>query len=68
VTGGFFGSTGQHNAFACNRTAGCTMDSLREDYDMKRDGRMDKAMTAGCENMGSFRALQNALQSAPARR
>jgi hypothetical protein len=67
VTAGLVVSTG-HNAFACNRTAGCVMDSLHEDYDMKRDGRMDKAMIAGRANVEAFRALQGAQQAYSAKK
>lgn len=45
---------------ACNKTAGCTMDAIQEDYKMKRDGRMDKAMVEGRANVDAFRALQAA--------
>lgn len=61
VTAGLVVPTG-HNAFACNKTAGCVMDSLHEDYDMKRNGQMDKAMIAGRKNVEAFRALQAAQQ------
>ena len=47
-------------AFACTKTNGCVMDIFRDDYDMKRDGRMDKAMQAGQDNMEAFRKLCDA--------
>jgi hypothetical protein len=62
ATAGLFGFLGQNDAFACNRTAGCAMDSFLEDYEMKRNGQMDKAMQAGRENIEAFRALQAAQQ------
>jgi hypothetical protein len=65
VTAGLFGSPGQNDAFACNRTAGCAMDVLLEDDGMMRDGRMDEAMKAGRENMEAFRALQAGQQKGP---
>lgn len=55
-------------ALACNKTAGCVMDSLHEDDDMKRDGRMDRAIVAGRDNVEAFRALQAAQQNNPARK
>ena len=58
ATAGLLGSAGQNDAFACNKTGGCAMDVLHEDYDMRRDGRMDKAMKAGQDNVEAFRALQ----------
>lgn len=61
-------SSGHDAAFACNRTAGCAMDVLLEDYQMKRDGRMDEAMRAGRANIEAFRALQAAQQNSPASR
>lgn len=66
LVAGLFGAFGRNDAFACNRTAGCVMDSLLEDYAMKRDGRMDKAMTAGRDNIEAFRAMQAAQQKGPA--
>ncbi|HEY5795861.1 MAG TPA: hypothetical protein VIU82_12670 [Bosea sp. (in: a-proteobacteria)] len=51
-------SLGGKPAFACNRTAGCVMDSLQEDYGMMHDGRMEKAMKAGRDNVEAFRRLQ----------
>jgi hypothetical protein len=48
------------HAVACNKTAGCTMDSIYEDYKMRRDGRMDRAMFEGRANVEAFRALQAA--------
>lgn len=59
-------SLGGRPAFACNRTAGCVMDSLQEDYGMMRDGRMDEAMKAGRENVEAFRALQAGQRMLPA--
>jgi hypothetical protein len=64
---GLLGAGGQNNAFACNRTAGCAMDVLHEDYDMKHDGRMDQAIEAGRENVEAFRALQAAPQKGAVR-
>lgn len=57
-------SSGQNVAFACNRTAGCAMDVLLEDYEMKRNGKMDEAMRAGRENVKAFRELQAAEERA----
>lgn len=61
-------SSGHGAAFACNRIAGCTMDVFREDYEMKRDGRMDEAIQAGRENVQAFRAPQPAQQKGNARK
>jgi hypothetical protein len=57
-------SSGQNVAFACNRTAGCTTDVQLEDYQMKRDGRMDEALRAGRDNAEAFRKLQAAEERA----
>jgi hypothetical protein len=61
-------AAGRNGAQACNRTAGCAMDSFREDYDMKHDGRMDEAMKAGRENMEAFRAMQAGQQKGSAKK
>lgn len=55
---GLLGFAGQNDALACNKTGGCIMDVIHEDYDMRRDGRMDKAIKAGQDNIEAFRALQ----------
>lgn len=68
VTVMFGVSASRNTVFACSKTTGCIMESLREDYDMKHDGRMDKAMAAGRANIEAFRALQAAQQNGPARR
>lgn len=68
LVAGLLGALGQNNALACNRTAGCVMDSLLEDHAMKRDGRMDKAMKAGRDNIEAFRVLQAAQQKGMARK
>lgn len=65
---GLLGFLDRHDAFACNRTAGCVMDSLEEDYDMMRDGRMDKAIKAGRDNVEAFRALQAKQQAYSAKK
>jgi hypothetical protein len=49
-----------NHAKACNKTAGCTMDVIQEDYKMRRDGRMDRAMFEGHANVEAFRALRAA--------
>ena len=68
VAAGLLDSAGQHSALACNRTAGCVMDSLHEDYDMKRDGRMGEAMKAGRDNVEAFRAQQAAQPKGSAKK
>lgn len=59
---------GRQDALACNRTAGCVMDSLEEDYGMMRDGRMDKAIKAGRDNVEAFRALQAKQKASSAKK
>lgn len=49
---------GPRPAFACNRTAGCTMDVLQESRDMMQSGKMIGAMREGQENIAAFRRLQ----------
>lgn len=51
-----------HSAQACNKIAGCVMDTLEENRDMMRDGRMTEAMAAGRANVEAFRALREAEQ------
>jgi hypothetical protein len=48
------------SASACNRTAGCAMDTLLEDYTMMHNGKMNDAMAAGKDNIDAFRRLQEA--------
>ncbi|WP_454654488.1 hypothetical protein [Bosea beijingensis] len=67
VTAALLGSGHQYNAFACNKTDGCIFDVIREDNDMRRDGRAEKAMEAGRENVEAFRALQAAQQKGTTR-
>ena len=62
ATTGLLGSAGQNDAFACTKTNGCIMDVFRDDYDMKRDGRMEEAVRAGRANVEAFRSLQAAQQ------
>ena len=62
---------GSQPAQACNKTAGCAMDTLEESHDMMRDGRMSEAMAAGRANVEAFRRLREAEESMatwPARR
>lgn len=68
ITTVILGWYGQDKALACNKTAGCTMDSVYDDYKMKRDGRMDKAMAEGRANVEDFRAHRAAEQSYGVRR
>jgi hypothetical protein len=49
---------GLRSASACNRTAGCVMDSFQESYDMMHSGKMTEAMIAGQDNVEAFRRLQ----------
>lgn len=58
ATTGILAPAGQNNAFACNKTDGCVMDVIREDNNMRRDGRSDKAIKAGQDNIEAFRLLQ----------
>lgn len=58
ATTGLLGSAGQNDAVACNKTGGCIMDVIHDDYNMRRDGRMDKAIKAGQDNIEAFRAFQ----------
>ena len=51
---------GSDIAFSCNRTAGCAMDSMLENYDMMHSNKMKDAMIAGKENIEAFRRLQEA--------
>ncbi|WP_139218957.1 hypothetical protein [Bosea sp. CRIB-10] len=51
---------GSDIAFSCNRTAGCAMDNMLENYDMMHSNKMKDAMTAGKENIEAFRRLQEA--------
>jgi len=67
ATAALLASAGRNDAFACNRTAGCTMDVLLEDYAMKHDGRMDEAIRAGRANVEAFRAYQQAEKAYEAR-
>lgn len=52
-----------HPAQACNKTAGCVMDTFEENYDMMRDGRMTEAMAAGRANVEAFRRLREAEEA-----
>lgn len=54
---------GLRPAAACNRTAGCAMDSFQESYDMMHSGKMTEAMRAGQDNIEAFRRLQAAEQA-----
>ncbi len=47
-------------ASACNRTAGCAMDTILEDHTMMHNGKMNDAMAAGKDNIDAFRRLQEA--------
>lgn len=47
-----------NTAFACNKINGCMYDYMYENYDMMRDGDMDKAMAEGRANVEAFRVLQ----------
>ena len=67
ATAGLLGTTGQNEAFACNRTAGCVMDTFLEDYAMKHDGRMEEAIKAGRANVEAFKAYQQAEKAYEAR-
>ena len=55
---GLLASANHNDAFACSKTAGCVMDVFRDDYNMKRDGRMEEAIKAGRSNVEAFRALE----------
>ncbi|PTM42842.1 hypothetical protein [Bosea sp. 124] len=55
--------SGIQPSYACTKTNGCVMDIFRDDYDMKRDGRMDAAMAAGRANVEAFRAARAAEQA-----
>lgn len=60
-----------HSAEACNKIAGCAMDTLEESHDMMLDGRMSEAMAAGRANVEAFRRLreaEEAMATWPARR
>lgn len=59
VVGALLGSASQSSVFACLATNGCVISTMRDDYNMKRDGRMEKAMEAGRDNMEAFKAMQN---------
>jgi len=65
VVGALLGSASQSSVFACLATNGCVISTMRDDYNMKRDGRMEKAMEAGRENMEAFKAMQNGHASSP---
>ncbi|WP_156412170.1 hypothetical protein [Bosea sp. Root483D1] len=54
------GLIGLRSASACNRTAGCAMDSLLEDHMMMQNGKMKDAMAAGKDNIDAFHRLQEA--------
>jgi hypothetical protein len=56
-----------HSVEACNKTAGCAMDTLEESHDMMRDGRMIAAMAAARANVEAFRALREAEERMVAR-
>ncbi|KRE00665.1 hypothetical protein ASE61_19540 [Bosea sp. Root670] len=58
ATATLLGSASQNDAVACSKTGGCAMDVIHEDYNMRRDGRADKAMRAGQDNIEAFRAFQ----------
>ena len=51
---------GLQSATACNRTAGCAMDNVWENYAMMHSGKMTDAMAAGKDNIEAFRRLQEA--------
>ncbi|HEV7336715.1 MULTISPECIES: hypothetical protein [Bosea] len=68
VTAALLCFAGQNDAFACTKTAGCVMDVFHEDYDMKRNGRMEEAIRAGRANVEAFRAYQQAEKTYAARR
>lgn len=51
---------GLRSAAACNRTAGCVMDTLEENYQMMRSDKMNKAISAGQDNITAFDRFRNA--------
>jgi hypothetical protein len=53
-------TVGRNAAFACMKTNGCNHEVANEDHEMKRDGRMDKAIQAGRDNVEAFKAFQAA--------
>ncbi len=57
-------ATTANHAAACNRTAGCTMDTLLENDEMMRSEGMSKAMRAGQDNIDAFRKLQASERAA----
>lgn len=59
-----FGLIESTPATACNRTAGCAMDVLHENYEMMHSDKMSKAMREGQDNIAAFRRLQEAERAA----
>lgn len=59
--------SGADLALACNRTAGCVMDNMWENYDMMHSDKMKDAMSAGKDNIQAFRRLQEAERKHGAR-
>ena len=59
---------GLRPAAACNRTAGCVMDNIHENYDMMHSDKMEKAIAAGKDNIDAFNRLREAERNASSQR
>lgn len=59
---------GLRQAAACNKIPGCIMDNIHENYDMMHSDKMNKAISAGKDNIDAFKRLRDAEQNAASRR